>query len=74
MPDLKKFCPESHKEHAKDLTFCKDYRDKRKALLQPIKLIDLTIPTPPSRTNSGRRSCPLKVQSQSAIDYMHKAN
>jgi hypothetical protein len=43
MPNLKKFCPKSREEYAKDITFYEDCRGERKALLQPIKLIDLTI-------------------------------
>ena len=50
MPILKKFCPESKKEHSKEISFYEDCKGERKALLRPIEAIDLTKSTPLSRT------------------------
>jgi hypothetical protein len=57
-PLLERFCPVTEEEHNKDLAFCTQCRGKRvkKAVLQPIDLIDLTTATPPSCTNSGMQS------------------
>jgi hypothetical protein len=74
MPVLKKFYPESKKEHSKEIDFCEDYMGERKALLRPIEAIDLTKSTPPSRTTQGMHFSSSKLRSWSAMDYLHQAN
>jgi hypothetical protein len=74
MPVLKKFCPESKKEHSKEIDFCEDCGGERKALLRPIEAIDLTKSTPPSRTTQGMHFSSSKLRSRSAMDYLHQAN
>jgi hypothetical protein len=74
MPTLKKFCPESKKEHSKEIDFCEDCGGERKALLRPIEAIDLTKSTPPSRTTQGTHSSSSKLRFRSAMDHLHQAN
>ena len=74
MPTLKKFYPESKKEHSKEIDFYEDCRGERKALLRPIEAIDLTKSTPPSRTTQGMHSSSSKLRSRSAMDHLHQAN
>ena len=53
MPVFKKFCPESKKEHSKEIGFCEDCRGERKALLQLMEAINLTKSTLLSYTTQG---------------------
>lgn len=74
MPNLKKFCPESRTEYAKDirLHFVKIVEVNEKLFLRPIELTNLITITLLSRTNSGRHPRLSKIRSGSAIDHMHK--
>ena len=74
MPVLKKFCPESKKEHSKEISFCEDCGGERKALLRPMEAIDLTKSTPPSRTTQGTHFRSSKTRFRSAMDHLHQAN